>query len=128
RPRVSVSFGAAGASWRITKQFNSKESKLERASPTGDWIQVTTDPSEAHERARQLSGGTDSSLGLHQLLWLTQAEFHLPESKRFDADVQSRLRAVLGVLQTPLDDRFLSRVKQEWSRWFSARGRPGEKP
>src|SRR5438046_1029055 len=41
RPRVRVSFGALGASWRITKQFNSKESKLEqRCSPTGDWIPV----------------------------------------------------------------------------------------
>src|SRR5262249_5973479 len=57
-----------------------------------------------------------------------QAEFQLPEPKNFDADVQSRLRAVLGVLQTPLDDRFLDCVKKEWARWFSARNKPGEKP
>src|SRR4029077_20645299 len=41
---------------------------------------------------------------------------------------QSRLRAVLGVLQTPLDDRFLARVKEEWSRWFGARSKPGVRP
>ncbi len=75
-----------------------------------------------------MAGGADSSLGLHQLLWLTQAEFQLPEPKKFDSDVQSRLRNVLGVLQTPLDDRFIGRVKEEWSRWFSVRNRPGERP
>ncbi len=128
KPRVTVTFRAAGTSWRITKQFNSKESKLESRTPTGQWKLETADPSEAHERTRQLTGGSDSSLGLHQLLWLTQAEFHLPDPKKFDADVQSRLRAVLGVLQTPLDDLFLNRVKGEWSRWFGARSKAGEKP
>ena len=128
KPRVSVTFRACGTSWRITKQFNSRDSKLESRTPTGQWKLETSDPSEAHERARHLSGGCDSSLGLHQLLWLTQAEFRLPEPKKFDAGVQSRLRAVLGVLQTPLDDHFLGRVKEEWSRWFSARNKPGERP
>ncbi len=128
KPRVSVTFRAAGASWRITKQFNSRESKLESRTSEGRWKLETADPTEAHERTRQLTGGADSSLGLHQLLWLTQAEFHLPDPKKFDADVQSRLRGVLGVLQTPLDDRFLGRVKGEWSRWFGARSKPGEKP
>ncbi len=127
KPRVSVTFRADGASWRITKQFNSKESKLESRTESGSWKQVTADPSESHERVRQLTGGCESRLGLHQLLWLTQAEFHLP-GKGFDADVQSRLRSVLGVLQTPLDDRFLARLKEQWSQWFSARSKPGEAP
>ena len=128
RPRVSVTFRAGGTSWRITKQFSSKDSRLESRTPGGQWKLETADPSEAHDRARRLAGGSDSTLGLHQLLWLTQAEFRLPDPKRLDADVQSRLRAVLGVLQTPLDDRFLGRVKEEWSRWFSARNKPGERP
>jgi chromosome segregation ATPase len=128
KPRVIVSFRAAGNSWRITKLFKSKESKLESKTSSGQWKLETSDPSEAHERTRKLCGGSDSSLGLHQLLWLTQAEFRLPEPKRFDTDVQSRLRAVLGVFQTPLDDQFLTRVKEEWSRWFGARSKPGERP
>jgi len=128
RPRVSVTFRAGGTSWRITKQFNSKDSRLESRTPGGQWKLETADPSESHDRARQLAGGSESHLGLHQLLWLTQAEFRLPDPKKLDADVQSRLRAVLGVLQTPLDDRFLGRVKEEWSRWFSARNKPGERP
>lgn len=128
KPRVSVTFRSAGQTWRITKQFNSKESKLESRTPAGQWKLETADPSEAHERTRQMTGGSDSSLGLHQLLWLTQAEFHLPDPKKFDTDVQSRLRGVLGVLQTPLDDQFLGRVKERWSRWFGARSKPGEKP
>jgi hypothetical protein len=128
KPRVSVTFRTAGTSWRITKQFNSKDSKLESRTTTGQWKLETADPSEAHERTRRLTGGSDSTMGLHQLLWLTQAEFRLPDPKKFDADVQSRLRAVLGVLQTPLDDRFLARVKEQWTRWFSVRSKPGETP
>ena len=128
KPRVSVTFRADGTSWRITKQFGSKESKLESRTAAGQWKLETADPSEAHDRARQLAGGSDSTLGLHQLLWLTQAEFRLPEPKKFAGDVQSRLRAVLGVLQTPLDDCFLGRVKEGWSRWFGARSKPGEMP
>jgi energy-coupling factor transporter ATP-binding protein EcfA2 len=128
KPRVSVAFRVAGTTWKITKQFNSKESRLEIRTSTGQWKLETTDPSEAHERARALTGGSDSSLGLQQLMWLTQAEFHLPDPKKFDVGVQARLRSVLGVLQTPLDDRFLGRVKEEWSRWFGARSKPGDKP
>lgn len=127
KPRVSVTFRAKGVSWRITKQFNSKESRLESKSPLGQWKLETSDPTEAHDRTRELTGGCDSNLGLYQLLWLTQAEFRLPKPRDFDADVQSRLRAVLGVLQTNLDDLFIGRVKEQWSRWFSARTRPGEK-
>lgn len=128
KPRVSVTFRAGGTVWRITKQFGSKDSKLESRTLTGEWKLESADPSEAHERTRLLTGGSDSSLGLHQLLWLTQAEFRLPEPKKFDQDVQARLRSVLGVLQTPLDDRFLGRVKDRWAGWFGARSKPGEKP
>ena len=128
KPRVSVTFRTAETTWKITKQFNSKLSKLESRTATGQWKLETDDPSEAHERARQMMGGADSTLGLHQLLWLTQAEFHLPEPKKFDAEVQSRLRTALGVLQTPLDDRFRVRVTDARSQWFGARSKPGEKP
>src|SRR3954451_14473175 len=70
-----------------------------------------------------LTIGGSGGPGLHD-----HCQFRLPDPKKFDADVQSRLRAVLGVLQTPLDDHFLERVKEEWSRWFSARHKPGERP
>ena len=66
--------------------------------------------SEAHSRVCQLAGGDDSSKGLHQLLWLTQAEFRLPDAKKFDSSVQAQLRGLLGVLQTRLDDAFIGRV------------------
>lgn len=117
KPRVIVTFRADGKTWRITKQFGSKDSKLESCASLGSpWKLETTDPTDAHDRTRQLCGGTDSDLGLHQLLWLTQAEFKLPEARKFDEDVKSQLRTVLGVLQTPLDDHFISRVKEQWSR------------
>jgi energy-coupling factor transporter ATP-binding protein EcfA2 len=128
KPRVSVTFRARGVTYKITKQFGSKESKLESLSAGGQWKLETADASEAHDRTRQLTGDTDSALGLHQLLWLTQAEFHLPDPKKFDPDIQSRLRSVLGVLQTPLDDRFLARVKEERAKWFDARGKSTDKP
>ncbi len=128
KPRVTVSFRAGGATWKIMKQFNSKESTLHRRTDAGEWKLETADATEAHERTRQLTGGCDSTAGLYQLLWLTQTEFHLPEPKQFDADVQSHLRTILGVLQTPLDDSFLRRVKAEWSRWYGARSKPGAKP
>lgn len=127
KPTVSVTFRAKGGSWKITKQFGTNKSRLESRPPNGQWKLETSDPSEAHDRTRDLTGGCDSNLGLHQLLWLTQAEFRLPEPKKFDADVQSNLRNVLGVLQTNLDDRFIGRVKEQWSNWFSARSKPGEK-
>lgn len=128
RPRVSVTFRSSGTTWRITKQFGGKDSRLESRTTAGQWKLETADATEAHDRAAQLAGGDDSSRGLQQLLWLTQAEFHLPAAKDFDPSVQSRLRAVLGVLQTPLDDRFIEQVKSAWSRWFSGSNKPGEKP
>ncbi len=128
KPVVSVTFRAEGNTWRVTKQFTSKESKLEVRTEAGGWKVESTDAGEVHDRTRQLAGGHDSDQGLHQLLWLTQAEFHLPSPKEFDAGVQSRLREVLGSLQTALDDRFISEVKRRWSRWFTVRQKPGEAP
>jgi DNA repair exonuclease SbcCD ATPase subunit len=127
KPRVCVAFRAQGASWRISKQFGSRESKLERrAGPA--WRVEKSTAADAHEAMRKLMGAENSVSGLHQLLWLTQAEFQLPDPAKFDPDVQSQLRAVLGVLQTPLDDRFLISMEDQWSRWFGARSKPGEKP
>jgi predicted nucleic acid-binding Zn-ribbon protein len=128
KPRVSVTFRSGGQTWRITKQFATRHSKLERRTAAGEWKLESADPTEAHERTQALAGGACSERGLYQLLWLTQAEFHLPDPKQFDANVQAQLRGILGVLQTPLDDCFLGRVKENWSRWFSARSKPGEKP
>jgi hypothetical protein len=128
KPRVSVTFRVGGTCWRITKQFGTKVSKLERRTAAGAWSLEKSTAADAHEQTRALVGGKSSQAGLQQLLWLTQAEFHLPNPKDFDADVQSQLRGVLGVLQTPLDDRFLRRVKDEWCRWFGIRNKPGEKP
>jgi energy-coupling factor transporter ATP-binding protein EcfA2 len=128
KPRVSVTFRARGYSWRISKQFGSKESKLERLTAAGTWKLEKATAADAHEESRKLVGDTNSDAGLHQLLWLSQAEIRLPDPKDFDTDVQSQLRTVLGVLQTPLDDCFLARVKKEWSRWYGARSKPGEKP
>jgi hypothetical protein len=128
KPRVSVTFRAQGSVWRITKQFGSKESKLESRSAADAWKVVQSTAAEAHEHTRRLAGNKDSYAGLQQLLWLTQTEFHLPDPKRFDSDVQAQLRFVLGILQTPLDDQFLRRTQEQWSRWFGARSKPGEKP
>ena len=55
---------------------------------------------------------SDSTKGLHQLLWLTQAEFRLPDAKKFDANVQAQLRGILGVLQTSVG-RPIHRACQE---------------
>ncbi len=128
KPRVRVTFRTRGHTWRITKQFSSKESQLESLTARGAWKLEQSTETSAHEETRKLVGGKDSNSGLQQLLWLTQAEFQLPKPSEFDLDVQSQLRAVLGVLQTPLDDRFLARVKKEWSEWFRAPMKPGEKP
>ena len=132
KPRVSVVFRAQEKSWRICKGFGTKvgtkESKLESRMPDGTWKTETTDATEADDKTRQLAGGCKSEAGLYQLLWLTQAEFRLPKPSKFDGGVQSQLRNVLGVLQTPLDDRFLDRVKEGWSHWFHRRSKPGKAP
>jgi cell fate (sporulation/competence/biofilm development) regulator YmcA (YheA/YmcA/DUF963 family) len=65
---------------------------------------------------------------MRQLLWLTQAEFRLPDAKKFDSSVQAQLRGILGVLQTPLDDRFIERVKKRWNVWHSGQRKVGKQP
>jgi DNA repair exonuclease SbcCD ATPase subunit len=126
KPRVSATFRAQGASWRITKVYGTRDSRLEKRNASGKWEQVVASAADAHSQTLELVGSSSSEEGLHQLLWLTQAEYRLPDPKKFDADVQSRLRGVLGVLQTPLDDRFIERVRKEWSRWFTSYNTPGQ--
>ena len=62
-----------------------KKSELASKTSTGDWKVETTSAADAHDRTCVLAGGNDSSKGLHQLLWLAQTEFRLPDAKKFDA-------------------------------------------
>lgn len=128
KPTVSVTFRSGGQTYRIRKQFGSSKSDLTRRLASGEWKLETASAAEAHSRTCELVGGEDSQKGLNQLLWLTQAEFRLPEPKKFDNSVQARLRGMLGVLQTPLDDQFSQRVKQRWSRWHSGQRKAGKPP
>ena len=73
KPVVSVTFQAGGVSYRIKKHFGSKTSELASKTATGAWKVETTSPADAHDRTCGYAGGTDSTKGLHQLLWLTQA-------------------------------------------------------
>jgi DNA repair exonuclease SbcCD ATPase subunit len=126
KPVVTVTFQAGGTSYRITKQFGTNKSKLESKTPEGAWKVETTTSAEGHERTCGYAGGNDSAKGLHQLLWLTQAEFQLPDAKKFDSNVQAQLRGILGVLQTPLDDRFIERVGKRWNTWYSGQRKAGK--
>jgi predicted nucleic acid-binding Zn-ribbon protein len=126
KPTVTVTFTAGGTAYRIKKCFGSNKSELASRTSTGSWKVETTAAAEAHSRVCGYAGGSDSHKGLRQLLWLTQAEFHLPEPKKFDADVQAQLRGILGVLQTPLDDRFIERVKKRWNIWYSGQRKVGK--
>jgi DNA repair exonuclease SbcCD ATPase subunit len=127
KPTVSVQFSAGGVMYRIKKNFGSNKSEFAVRTAGDAWrVEATTSP-EAHSRVCQLAGGDDSTKGLHQLLWLTQAEFRLPEPKKFDPTVQAQLRGLLGVLQTPLDDAFLRRVKERWNNWYSGQRKAGKK-
>lgn len=125
RPMVSVTFAVGGTSYRVTKNFGSSKSELASRTSTGAWKVETTTAAEVHSRVCELAGGNDSTKGLHQLLWLTQAEFRLPEAKKFDPGVQAQLRGILGVLQTALDDRFLARVKDRWNVWYAGQRNSG---
>ncbi|MDW8222991.1 MAG: SMC family ATPase [Gemmatales bacterium] len=118
RPTVTVVFRAGGQTYRIKKTFGGGPSEF--AVRTADaWRIETTSPADAHERVRNLFGGKDSDKGLHQLLWLTQGEFQLPEPREFDPDVQQALRTILGDLQTPLDSRFFQKLKERWNVWYT---------
>jgi DNA repair exonuclease SbcCD ATPase subunit len=126
KPTVSVTFTAGGTTCRIKKCFGSNKSELSSRTSTGNWKVETTSAAEAHSRVCDYAGGDDSNKGLRQLLWLTQAEFRLPDPKKFDPDVQAQLRGILGVLQTALDDRFIERVKKRWNTWYSGQRRAGK--
>jgi hypothetical protein len=127
KPTVSVTFTAGGTTYRIKKGFGSNKSELSCRTSTGDWKVETTSATDAHSRVCDYAGGDDSNKGLRQLLWLTQAEFRLPDPKKFDADVQAQLRGILGVLQTALDDRFIERVKKRWNIWYSGQRKVGKR-
>jgi predicted nucleic acid-binding Zn-ribbon protein len=126
KPTVTVAFTVGGTAYRIKKCFGSNKSELASRTSTGDWRVEVATAAEAHSRVCDLAGGDDSDKGLRQLLWLTQAEFRLPDPKKFDASVQAQLRGVLGVLQTPLDDRFIDRVRKRWNDWYSGQRKAGK--
>lgn len=126
KPTISVTFRSGGTTYTIKKCYGINKSELTSRTHDGSWKVETTDPGEAHRLACTYAGGDDSRKGLHQLLWLTQAEFRLPDRKTFDPDVQSQLRGVLGVLQTALDDRFIAQIKNRWSQWYAGQRKPGK--
>ncbi len=126
KPIVSVTFRSGGTTYRVKKHFGSSKSELASRTSADAWKTETTSATEVHDRTCGLVGGNDSGKGLHQMLWLTQAEFRLPEAKKFDANVQAQLRGILGILQTPLDDRFIDRVKKRWNAWYSGQRKPGK--
>ena len=126
KPVVSVIFTSGGNTYRIKKWFGTNKSEFASKTSTGDWKVETTSAADAHEKTCGYAGGKDSAKGLQQLLWLTQAEFRLPDAKQFDATVQAQFRGILGVLQSPLDDRFIERVKNRWNVWFSGQRKPGK--
>jgi DNA repair exonuclease SbcCD ATPase subunit len=127
KPIVTVTFNAGGTIYRVRKFFGTSKTELATRTPTGAWSETPISATEAHRRVCDLVGGDDSSKGLQQLLWLTQGEFHLPDPKKLDG-VHQRLRDVLGILQTPLDDRFLERVRMRWNAWFTGQRRPDKQP
>jgi DNA repair exonuclease SbcCD ATPase subunit len=126
KPTVSVTFTAEGTTYRIKKSFGSNKSELVSRTSTGAWRVEAATAAEAHSRVCDLVGGDDSDKGLRQLLWLTQAEFRLPDPKKFDPNVQAQLRGILGVLQTQLDDRFIERVRKRWNEWHSGQRKAGK--
>jgi DNA repair exonuclease SbcCD ATPase subunit len=126
KPIVSVTFSAGATTYRVKKCFGSNKSELAGRTSTGDWKVETTSAAESHSQTCGYVGGDDSSKGLRQLLWLTQAEFRLPDPKKFDAGVQAQLRGILGVLQTALDDLFIERVKKRWNSWYSGQRKVGK--
>jgi DNA repair exonuclease SbcCD ATPase subunit len=126
KPTISVTFRNGATTYRIKKCYGTNKSELATRTCEGSWRVETADAGEAHRLTCTSVGGDDSRKGLHQLLWLTQAEFRLPDRKTFDPDVQSQLRGVLGVLQTALDDRFIAQVKKRWNQWYAGQRKPGK--
>jgi hypothetical protein len=120
-PCVTVVFRSGSTAWKTTKQFKKNgRCELYSRTATGEWKLESATASEVHDKTQLLAGSSRSTeQGLPQLLWLTQAKFDLPEAGKFDQDVQSRLRTVLGVLQTPLDDGFIQAVRKRWGQWYT---------
>jgi predicted nucleic acid-binding Zn-ribbon protein len=127
KPIISVTFNARGATYRVKKCFGTNKSELASPTSTGNWKVETNTSADVHSCVCGLTGGDDSHKGVHQLLWLTQAEFRLPDAKKFDAGVQAQLRGILGVLQTSLDDCFMQRVKKRWNTWYSGQRKVGKR-
>src|SRR5262249_8447101 len=92
KPTVSVTFRAGGTTYRIKKSFGSPKSELASRTSSGAWKTESSSAGESHSKTCEFVGGDDSEKGLRQLLWLTQAEFRLPDPKKFDTSVQSQLR------------------------------------
>jgi energy-coupling factor transporter ATP-binding protein EcfA2 len=128
KPLVGVTFASGGKTYRVRKWFGSSKSELAMRASQDAWRVETATASEVHTRMCDLAGGDDSSKGLRQLLWLTQAEFQLPEAKKFDAGVQTQLRGILGVLQTPLDDHFIAKLRERWNKWYPDQRKAGKTP
>jgi len=128
KPMVTVTFWTGGTTYRIRKCFGRSKSELARRTSSGAWKVEATSAAEAHRRVCHYVGGDDSSKGLRQLLWLTQAEFRLPDARTFDPGVQAQLRGILGVLQTSLDDRFIQWIKKRWNVWYSGERKAGKEP
>jgi DNA repair exonuclease SbcCD ATPase subunit len=126
KPKVTVTFRAGGGTYRVMKCFGSNKNEFASRTATGAWKVEATTASEVHSRVCACAGAEDSTKGLHQLLWLTQAEFRLPKTKDFDGSVQTQLRGILGVLQTPSDDRFIEQVTKRWNEWYSGQRKAGK--
>ncbi len=127
-PRVTVEFQADGGRYRVLKEFKKSggSCSLERFAP-GGWSTITRTPAEVHDQTLALAGAKGSERGLPQLLWLRQTDIHLPE-KGIDDELQGRLRSILGVMQTPLDDALLAKIKTRWLNWHTPKSRPGQTP
>jgi len=126
-PRVTITFRVGEDRYRVTKKFKKGDGSLERET-AGGWTTITRAQAEVHDQTLSLVGGKESDKGLTQLLWLPQTSYRLPTGGKFDPDVQAQLRNVLGVMQTPLDDSFIVKVKKNWATWHTPTSKPGEEP
>jgi hypothetical protein len=124
KPTVTVAFRKHGVRYQVTKNFGTNKSELRRLAGSGDWETEAASAADVHRLVVELSGGQKSDGGLHELLWPPQGQFDLP--KKFDDGVAGKLRGILGVLQTPLDDSFLQKVKERWNVWHSGERKPGK--
>jgi DNA repair exonuclease SbcCD ATPase subunit len=116
---VRVQFLVGKTEYNLLKTFKTNgPCELESRAVGGSWRKVSSNPSEVHDQALALLGGKASDAGLYQLLWLPQTQYELPEAKKFDTDLQSRLRGILGVMQTPQDDAFARQIQAKFTETF----------